>query len=227
MPRPARMGLALLTDGRLPSGAYAHSAGIEVAVARKEVANLADLERFLLGRAWTTGLVDASFAAWVAARAGESGELPWADVDVELSARIASRTLRATSRRLGRQLVNVAVRIWPSPALDLLGAGPSPHHAVALGAVASSAGLRGADAAFVAVHGTITTPAHAALRLLGLDPVALHALLARLGDAVEAVVEEATAAARGWLDQLPCAIGPASELAAEEHAERSPRLFAS
>ena len=63
-----RAALAMLTDGRFPSGAHAHSAGIEVAVARREVVDLQDLERFLRGRAWTAGVVDASFAAWIAAR---------------------------------------------------------------------------------------------------------------------------------------------------------------
>lgn len=221
-----RAALALLTDGRFPTGMHAHSAGIEVAVARREVVDLRDLERFLLGRAWTAGVVDASFAAWIATR--RDSAVPWASVDREMSARLASAAQRAVSRRLGRQLARVAVRVWPSAWLAAVGATPGgPHHAVALGATAASAGLDVEEAAFVAVLGVMTGPANAALRLLGLDPVALQALLAGLGGVIDAVVADAVAASAGSLGDLPCPVGPMSELAAEEHLERSPRLFAS
>jgi len=221
-----RAALAMLTDGRFPSGAHAYSAGIEVAVARREVVDLGDLERFLLGRAWTGGVVDASFAAWIAAR--RDSTVPWGRVDREMSARLASAAQRAASRRLGRQLARVAARVWPSAWLAALAATPGgPHHAVTLGATAASAGLDVEEAAFVAVLGALTGPANAALRLLGLDPVGLQALLAGLAGVIESVVVEAVAASGGPLDDLPCRVGPASELAAEEHLERSPRLFAS
>jgi len=223
-----RNALVLLTDGRFPSGAHPHSAGIEVAVARRAVTDLDDLARFLLGRVHTAGLVDAAFVAWIVRREPSEAALPWDDVDAEVSARIASPAQRATSRRLGRQLARVAARVWPSVALaTVVATNDGPHHVVALGAAAASAGLPVADAAFVAAHGAVTVPAYAAMRLLGLDPVALQALLAELGPAVDAVVDEAVQCAGDPLDALPCLAAPASELAAEEQAERSPRLFAS
>src|SRR5207245_6548388 len=63
-PVSTRNALVLLTDGRFPSGAHPHSAGIEVAVARRAVTDLDDLARFLLGRVHSAGLVDAAFVAW-------------------------------------------------------------------------------------------------------------------------------------------------------------------
>lgn len=55
--------LLLLADGRLPAGAYAHSGGLEPAVAAGRVADMAGLERFLIGRTETAGFVAAVFAA--------------------------------------------------------------------------------------------------------------------------------------------------------------------
>ena len=49
--------LLLLADGRFPAGGHAHSGGLEAAVARSRVRDLASLRAFLDGRLATTGLV--------------------------------------------------------------------------------------------------------------------------------------------------------------------------
>ena len=63
--------------------------------------------------------------------------------------------------------------MWAVP-----GIGRAPHHPVALGVIAAAAGLGPPAAAVAAAHGTVTGPAAAAVRLLGLDPYAVHGLLA-------------------------------------------------
>ena len=45
--------LLLLTDGRFPSGGYAHSAGLEPTIRAGRVRDAAGLESFLRGRAAT------------------------------------------------------------------------------------------------------------------------------------------------------------------------------
>jgi urease accessory protein len=55
--------LLLLADSRFPTGAHAHSAGVEASHARGDIRNIADLEAFLAGRLLTTAPVDAAFAA--------------------------------------------------------------------------------------------------------------------------------------------------------------------
>ena len=64
--------------------------------------------------------------------------------------------------------------MWPIPAI-----GRDPHQPVALGVLAAAAGLGPAEAAVAAAHGTVSGSAGAAVRLLGLDPYAVHGLLAR------------------------------------------------
>jgi urease accessory protein len=104
-------------------------------------------------------------------------------------------------------------------------AGRAEHHAVVLGIVAHGAGLSAAEAALTAAYGAITGPASAAVRLLGLDPYAVQAVLAGLAGDCDTVAERAAAAAADG--RLPAATAPLLDLGAEQHARWEVRLFAS
>ncbi len=224
----------LLADGRFPSGGHAHSGGVEEAVTAGQVHDLESLRGFVVGRLATAGRVAAGLAAVSAvatvglavAAAAAAGDGRWSadELDAEADARIASPALRAASRRQGRQLVRAASHAWsvPSP-------GDRPHHAVAVGAVAAAAGLAPVDAARWVAYDAVMTPATAAVRLLGLDPFSVSALVAALGPAIEEVAAEAAAFAAGGapLEELPCGAVPSLDIGAEAHAVREVRLFAS
>jgi urease accessory protein len=228
--------LLLLGDGRLPAGGHAHSGGMEEAVRNGRVNDLGTVGEFLAGRLATSGLVTAALAA----------------ADGEADARTASPALRAVSRRQGRQLLRAGAALWPAAALDELaglyhlahptrsghvsgGQGPpkrdrfawGPHHPVALGAVARAAGLDGPGAALVAASWSVTGPASAAVRLLSLDPLAVHALVARLAPSIDEVAAEGALAGGGAFEDLPCAAAPLLDVGAERHATWEARLFAS
>ena len=81
--------LLLLADSRFPTGAHAHSAGVEASHARGDIGSVADLQSFLEGRLLTTAPVDAAFAA-----AACTGASPDAVLDRELQARTPSPRLR-------------------------------------------------------------------------------------------------------------------------------------
>jgi len=219
--------LLLLADGRFPAGGHAHSGGAEAAVADGRITDAAGLAAFCRGRLHTTGPVAAALAA--AAAAG----LDPLVLDEAADARTPSPALRAVSRRLGRQLLRAARAAWPSPALDLLAASRprGAHQPVVLGVAARAAGLAPIDAARAAAYETAGSPATATVRLLGLDPFAATAVLARLAPEIDAVADAATAAAeRARTDgtgALPAASAPLLDIAAERHAARSTRLFAS
>jgi urease accessory protein len=207
--------LLLLADARLPAGGHAHSGGLEAAVAAGRVVDPTSLRGFLRGRLATAGLVAAAFAA---AACSPGADLP--GLDAALDARTPSPAQRKASRAQGRALMRAGRAMW-SVSLPL----PEPHHAVALGAVAAAAGLSALDAALVAAYGAVTGPASAAVRLLGLDPYDVHALLAGLAAECDAVADRAAGcAARGV---LPAASAPLLDLGAEDHATWEVRLFAS
>jgi urease accessory protein len=219
--------LLQLGDGRFPSGGHAHSGGMEAAAAREGIDDLPALERFLQGRLATVGRVAAAFAAASCERFGDAAGL--AALDRELRARTPSPALRRASRRLGRQLLRAGRAVWPHRGLDALAASPGdgPYQPVSFGAVAAAASLDPHAAALATAHDAVVSPATAAVRLLGIDPFAVHALIARLGDRIEAVADDAARLAGPEPGELPATASPLLDVAAEEHAGWQTRLFAS
>ncbi|KAB7845692.1 urease accessory protein UreF [Streptomyces mobaraensis] len=219
--------LLVLADGRFPAGGHAHSGGAEAAVAAGRIRDAADLEEFCRGRLHTAGLTAAALAA--AAAAGADPLL----LDEAADARTPSQALRATARRLGRQLTRAARAAWPSPALDALAAARprGAHQPVVLGLTARAAGLGPAAAAYAACYETVGGPATAVVRLLGLDPFDATAVLARLAPELDAVAAAAAAVGARALDEgtevLPAASAPLLDVMAEVHAGWPVRLFAS
>lgn len=226
-----RSALLLLADSRFPAGAHAYSGGLESAVAAGRVHDAATLHEFLLGRVHTAALVGASFAA--ASWLGTDPE-PLAELDHEYDVRLLSPTLRQGSRRLGRQLLRAVTATWPSPRLEVVrGLDPAgAHHPLVLGAACAAAELTVDDAAACAVHGILTTPANAAVKLLGLDPNEVSAVLARLAPTADRIATKAVALARmarlrSDPGMLPALGSPLLDLTAEDHAGWEVRQFAS
>jgi urease accessory protein len=245
--------LLLLLDSRAPAGAHGHSGGMEAAVTAGFVRDVTDVEEFCRFRLRTAGQGAAAFAAvacdlW---RTGAGSALTgdgaaadgpptggavaarWAELDGEFGARVASPAVRAASRQLGSGLRRL-VRAM-APAADLKTPwraipGPAPHQPLVLGAAVAIAGGDPGLAATAAALGTCSAPASAAVRLLGLDPYAVHGVLTRL----TAEIDQAGAAGARWvaggfplLGDLPALAAPVLELLPDVHARSEVRLFAS
>jgi urease accessory protein len=223
--------LLALLDSRAPAGAHSHSGGMEAAVTAGFVSGLADAEQFCRLRLRTAGQVAAAFAAAAAALwAGGGSPARWADLDAELSARLPAAATRTASRQLGsglRRLVAAMV-----PAADLAGpwretGRPAPHHPLVLGAAVAIAGGGPPLAATAAALGTCTAAASAAVRLLGLDPYAVQAVLAALAGEINATAAAQAAGDLADFAGLPALGAPALDLLADVHARSEVRLFAS
>jgi urease accessory protein len=226
--------LLVLADGRLPAGGHAHSGGLEAAVSSGRLRDLAGLSGFLRGRLATAGRVTAAFAAaacaaWAAASTaacgaghGDLDRHRLDALDEGLDARTPSPALRRASRVQGRALLRAGRAIWSVDPTQR-----NRHHPVALGIVAAAAGLPPAEAAVAGAYGTVSGPASAAVRLLGLDPYAVHSLLAELADECDRLAASAAARAGDPVDLLPADSAPLLEIGAEVHANWEVRLFAS
>ena len=119
---------------------------------------------------------------------GTMGQEQWALLDAEFEARTPSEATRAASRQLGGGLLRLLRSVLPDA--DLVTpwarcAGPTPHHPLVLGAGVSLAGGPPELAARAAALSACAGPASAAVRLLGLDPFAVQAMLARLAPAID------------------------------------------
>jgi urease accessory protein len=242
--------LLLLLDSRAPAGAHHHSGGMEAAVGTGLVTGLAGLEDFCRARLRTSARVSAAFAAAACLAypertgdqpavgrefgpldAGQPGDQravgsALAVLDAELDARLASEAMRAASRQLGRGLLRLLRALVPDLRWDRFPS-PAPHHPLVLGAGVSRAGgdpaLAGRAAALAACAG----PASAAVRLLGLDPFAVQAMLARLAPEIDGCAASAAAAAASPPSELPADGAPALDLLADYHLTAEVRLFAS
>ncbi|MFT4034011.1 MAG: urease accessory UreF family protein, partial [Patulibacter sp.] len=118
--------------------------------------------------------------------------------------------------------------IWPPATPVRLPALPhGPHLALAQGVTAARLGLAPIDAARLAAYSAVSGPATAAVRLLGLDPFAVHGVVAQVMDDAEPVIAAAAndAAGPAWL--LPGGAAPLLEIGAELHRTREIRMFAS
>ncbi|MFJ8000390.1 urease accessory protein UreF [Streptomyces sp. NPDC096310] len=223
----SRAALLVLADGRFPAGGHAHSGGAEAAVTAGRIRDAGDLAAFCRGRLGTTGLTSAALAA-----AAARGLDPLA-LDEAADARTPVPALRTTARRLGRQLVRAARATWPSAELDALAAARprGAHQPVVLGLTARSAGLTPLDAGYCAAYESVSGPATAVVRLLGLDPFEATAVLARLTPALDEVAARAAGYAEQALaegtDALPAPSAPLLDIMAQAHAAWPVRLFAS
>jgi urease accessory protein len=194
---------------------------LEEAVARKLITGEGDLASFLLGRLHTAGALAAVFAA--AAAKGDD----WAALDAELDARTPSPAQRKASRAQGRGMARAARRAWPTERLErLLAATPRPHHPIILGAVVGTP----YDAALTAAYLAVSGPASAAVRLLGLDPFGVNAVIARLSEDIRDVAASAAKTADLAPEDLPAPGAPGLDLLAEAHErhhQEEVRLFVS
>jgi urease accessory protein len=125
----------------------------------------------------------------------------------------------AWGRRLNI-LAGASVRFEP-------GVPMGPHQPIAVGAAAAVIGLDPHSAALMAVYESVAGPATAAIRLLGLDPFEVHAVLARIITRLDQLSAEAVARAAGPAHELPSCSSPFLDIFAERHARSEARLFAS
>jgi urease accessory protein len=230
----------LLADSRFPGGGHAHSGGVEEAAAIGRLSTVQDLAGFLHGRLHTAGLLAAVFAA-AAAHAARRGTAPefWPRLAAELDARTPSPAQREASRAQGNAVLR-ALRALAAPGrpshLDTIfpptagGAASRPHHCVALGVAVGMAGGAPSDAALAAAYLSVSGPASAAVRLLGLDPFAVNAAVMGLAADIRAVAGQAADTAGADPAELPAPGAPGLDLLAEAHHHKhhkEVRLFAS
>ena len=216
----------LLSDGRFPSGTYAHSGGLEPAV--DDGLTVEDVPLFIFGRLRGPAFAECLLAVAAArsARAGELAEL--LALDLEAEARCPSPPLRSSSRRLGAQLLRTAIAVWPEAALvsayrEASGSTPRP---VAFGVVAASAELSDLETAEACLYEDAMTVAAAAVRMLPVDAACTIRWVVEVRGLVERLARQAEASDKP-LRELPAGFAPALELRSLAHAVREGRLFAS
>jgi urease accessory protein len=207
----------LLADARTPSGGYAHSGGLEAALA----AGLDDVPGFMRARLHTVGRCQAAVAA-AAARALDLAAL--LALDAEVAARTPVPALRAADRSLGRGLLRTAGVLWPGDQL-LAAYGAASEltpRAVVLGSVCRAAGLGAPAAARLSLYEDAAAVAAAAVKLTVLDAASATGWIVELAPELDSLAATAARAV-----PLPSTSTPRLDALALAHGAREGRLFAS
>ena len=217
-----------LADSFFPSGMFTQSHGLEAFVEAglcDEASLEALLHSYLLA---SFGPCEGVAARW-AARAGASGDLALvAAVDARVEATKLSAQGRATSRRCGRSVLQLAYEVFEHPLLrlyaDAVQAGEAPgHQAVALALAGAVAGLEEETAALVELHTCAVSLLGAALRLGATDHIDAQRLLRRAAPVMERAAEAGRE--RHWSELGGYA--PQIDIFQMRHARSESRLFVS
>lgn len=208
-------------DTAYPSGAYAHSFGLEELVEAGVVGNAADVEKFLEKQvlpALLTFEIPFFVRAHAAAVAGDAGLL--LEMDRELDAWRIPAELRDASRRIGSQRLDLLAQLDPSPLiLRHRELSPRSHHLVVTALELS--GLPVAQAARAFAFQSIAGLTAASMKLMRIGQTSCQQIarrtLIRLGEQIDtALCQEPD----GWFN-------PLLEIASLRHARAHARLFIS
>jgi urease accessory protein len=201
----------LLSDGRTPTGGFAHSGGLEAAALAP-----AEVPAFMRARLHTAALLDAA----VAARACE-GEDPLA-LDAAWAARTPAPATRDAARRQGRALLRLAARLWPEAVESYAATSATTPRCVVLGLAGRAAGMTPVAVAEVSLYDDAAAVAAAAPKLGAIDALEAAAWLAGMAPLVATLAERA---ARNGA--LPAPATPLLDLRAQAHHDNPRRLFVS
>jgi urease accessory protein len=208
----------LLADARLPAAGHTQSAGLEPGLAHG--LEPGELRAYCRTRLATVVRTDAATAVVarhhvLAGRSLDPVEAAWA-------ARTPSDAMRATARMLGRGLLRLGRRAWPSA---VAGWPPDaqPPRALVLGAIAAETGLPAVELARVVAYDDVQTVLSAALKLLPLDPADSTAWCVELLPDVDRLARETSTLTS--TSEIPATGSPQIEGWAQAHARTTRRLF--
>ena len=210
-----------VNDTAYPSGAYAHSFGLEELVEAGVVRSADDLGDFIEKQilpALITFEVPFFAKAHAAAVAGDAGKL--LEMDRELDAWRIPAELRDASRRIGSQRLDLLNQLDPSPLVSTIReASPRSHHLIVTALELASLPVSQAARAFA--FQMIVSLTAASMKLMRIGQTSCQQIARRSLDKLGETIEPALCQPHdGWFN-------PLLEIASLRHARAHARLFIS
>ncbi|MGH9756301.1 MAG: urease accessory protein UreF [Candidatus Acidiferrales bacterium] len=225
----AFLSLLQFSDGLFPTGAYAHSFGLETCVQSGSVRDATGVAEFLRSYLeFSAGPVDAVAAVCVW-RAGKAEDLAGCfALDENLDARKAASESRNASRQMGRQTLRVATHMIHHRLIDEFFAAAEneltpAHHAVAFGMVGSALDWLAPEMVSAYLFSSAGALVGAALRLLPLGQLAGQRILG----GVRPLIAQLAGKIPDLLEDEMWSFSPSLEIAGMRHATLDARLFRS
>ncbi|WP_193213030.1 urease accessory protein UreF [Luteolibacter marinus] len=208
-------------DSQYPSGAYAHSYGLEELVEAGVVTDAGGLEQFLESQILPALLTfEIPYFAQAHAAAGQDDGARLLELDAELDAWRLPAETRDASRRIGSQRLALLRQLAPSPLVEELAAArPFSHHLVVTAIELAALPVSHAARAFG--FQTVTGFATASMKLMRLGQTACQGIIRRSLDRLGGEIDSALChPGDGWFN-------PLLEIASLRHARAHSRLFIS
>jgi urease accessory protein len=221
MPADPTLWLLQANDSAYPSGAYAHSFGLEELVEAGIVRDATSLETFL-ERQIIPALLEFEIPFLVrahsAAAAGDAVLLY--ELDAELDAWRIPAEIRDASRRIGSQRLELLAALDPTPLVAAFrAASPRGHHLIVT--ALELAAIPTAQAARAFAFQSIASLTAASLKLIRIGNTACQQILRRLLAQIGPQIDSA-------LTRQPCGwFNPLLEISSLRHARAHARLFIS
>jgi urease accessory protein len=213
-------------DSMFPIGGFSFSGGLESAIQKRVVTDLASLLEFTRTAVEQAARGDgiAIVCAHRAAQAGDIDEL--LRIDARVHARKLSSETRTMSTKTGRKFVELGAHVSGMPTMqdwrERVLSGKTPGcYPVALAIHFAALGLSARDAFVVHHYGVATAILGAALRLMRISHVDTQSLLFQLTADVDAPYAVAAAAT---LDDM-AGFAPLADILAAVHVKAHVRLF--
>lgn len=221
MPPDPWLWLFQANDTAYPSGAYAHSFGLEELVETGVVQKPADLENFLKAQvlpALLTFEIPIFARAHAAAIDGNLSEL--LKLDAELDAWRIPAELRDASRRIGSQRLDLLAQLDPAELVSRYRElSPRSHHLVV--AALELSGVPVGQAARAIAFQSVSTLTAASMKLMRIGQTSCQQILRRTLVALgEKIDDSLSRPVDGWFN-------PLIEIASLRHARAHSRLFIS
>ena len=208
-----RWRLLQLCDAAFPAGGFAHSGGLEAAVALGEAPGDDGLQAWLEAALWQAGTFGLPLVAAAHAAPARGEEL-----DARCEVAIVSHVARRASRAQGRAWLRTCREVF---AVEV--ALPHGHLPVAFGVTARALEVSADDAAVAWLHLAARGPLSAAVRLGRIGPIAAQ----RLQDELAGVAARVLEACAGRPVEAVASAAPLQELLGALHDALPARLFQS
>jgi urease accessory protein len=214
-----------LCDSLFPTGAFAHSDGLEWATDRALVSSAADLGEWMDGSLSQLARADgpAVWLAWHALAARDWRAL--AEVNAEAFALRPSAVARQATRAMGVRLVRTWQQLYDSSGFGEMAAAIDVDRTMTLpaafGVVCASTGVEARAAVEGFIYTRLASTASAAMRLMAIGQHEAHRVLASRLRTVGPVVDAIA------LQPVLSSFAPAQDLAAMSHQYVRSRLFRS
>ena len=216
------------TDSAFPTGAFAHSGGLETYTQHDQLRNAAELQRLIAVKLESVAHTDMIVVHCAHAAYQATDVAIWRDLDTLCAASKPAREAREASEKIGRRLLASVMNILPDERLMLYRDGVEQktligHHAVVQGLICAALNVDPHAALVAFAYGLAANQTAASLKLMAIGQTQAQAVLALSGQAIMNAVEQALALTLADF----CSFTPGLDIRVMQHEQLFRRLFIS